>query len=137
MDHHPTLTFEPWPDPSVDTKGITPDSHLSRLTWLPLIGPSSWLLWGTLTTQLHRSPSVDWQPDALAAAHGLSPSTAPRSPLHRTLVRLTQFRLLAEAGENRWIVRLSAPPLSRGNLNRLPEFVAELHRQTWNAERSA
>lgn len=136
MDTTP-LTFEPWADPSVDGHGIAPDSHLSRLTWLPLIGPSSWLIWGTLSAQLRLEPAVEWQPGHLAAAHGLSPSVAPRSPLNRTLVRLTQFRLLAPIDETRWLVRLSAPPLSRSLLNRLPEYAVELHRQVWMVERPA
>lgn len=136
MDTTP-LTFEPWADPSVDGHGIAPDSHLSRLTWLPLIGPSSWLIWGTLSAQLRLQAAVEWRPEDLAAAHGLGPTTSPRGPLNRTLVRLSQFRLLAPIEEGRWVVRLSAPPLTRSLLNRLPEYAVELHRQTWLGERPA
>src|SRR5207253_2680263 len=35
---------------------LRPDRTYSRLAWLPIIGPSSWLLWGTIATQLRAQP---------------------------------------------------------------------------------
>ena len=55
--------------------------------------------------------------------------------VRRTLSRLCQFRLLADAGDGRFLVRLSAPPVSPRQLERLPAPVGELHRQVFQVPR--
>ena len=125
---HELLTFEPWPDPVIDGFGQDPDGTYSRLAWLPQIGPSSWLVWTTLAAQLRREPSVSWDLTALAEAHGLHRGDGRHGMVRRTLARLCQFRLLDAADANRYVVRLSAPPVGRRQLERLPRFVIELHR---------
>ena len=133
MDDLDTLTFEPWPSPDIDVFGEAVDGTYSRLLWLPTVGPSSWLVWGTLAAQLHRDPTVTWQPADLAAAHGLA-GTGRHSPLARTLQRLARFRLLLDDGDLT-LVRLTAPPLAERQLLRLPPFARRLHDQTFPASR--
>jgi hypothetical protein len=134
MDDVEILTFDPWADPAIDPLGQDPNGDWSRLGWLPIIGPTSWLIWGTLAAQLRREPEVTWLVRDLAAAHGLHPSTAKTAPVRKTIGRLCQFRLLAEeAVEDRFLVRLTAPPLTRRQLERSPGFVAELQRQIFQA----
>lgn len=131
MDDTEVLTFEPWADPLIDGFDCHPESTYSRLGWLPVIGPSSWLVWGTLAAQLRREPEVRWELAVLAEAHGLSRSNARHGMVRRTLARLCQFRLLADTGEDRYLVRLTTPPLPRRQLERLPAYVAELHDATF------
>jgi len=133
MDELETFTFDGWPDPAIDPYAQDPNGDWSRLAWLPIIGPSSWLMWGTLTAQLRREPTVTWTVEALGTAHGLSGSTARTGPTRRTIARLCQFRLLADLSEDRFLVRLTAPPLGRRMLERLPEYVGELQRQIFPA----
>jgi hypothetical protein len=131
MDELQVLTFEPWADPTVDHTDCHPEGTYSRLAWLPIIGPSSWLMWGTLAAQLRREPQVTWELTALAEAHGLQRGAGQHGMVRRTLTRLAQFRLLAPIDEAHHLVRLTAPPVSRRQLERLPQFVAELHQQTF------
>ena len=125
------ISFEPWPDPSIDGYGSDPEGTYSRLAWLPVIGPSSWLMWGTLAAQLRRDPQVTWELTALAEAHGLQRGAGRHGMVRRTLTRLSQFRLLAAVDDTHHLVRLTAPPVTRRQLERLPAFVAELHQQTF------
>ena len=131
MDLPNLLTFEPWTDPHIDQHAQPPDGTYSRLAWLPTIGPSSWLIWTTIATQLQRERSVTWQSATLAGAHGLGSGTGRTSALARTLDRLTRFHLLVP-GERTWLLRVSAPPVSAGNLRRLPAFVHAVHIDTWS-----
>lgn len=121
------LTFHPWSDPLIDRYDNEPDSIVSRLCWLPIIGPTSWLIWGTLARQLEHDDSVTWDPAALAEAHGIARSTSTNGPLRRTLTRLTQFHLFTAHHGDRYLVRITAPPLTRRQLQRLPIYVAAVH----------
>jgi hypothetical protein len=131
MDELQLLTFEPWADPAVDAFDTHPEGTYSRLAWLPIIGPSSWLMWGTLASQLRREPQVTWELTALAEAHGLQRGAGQHGMVRRTVTRLTQFRLLAAIDDTHHLVRLTAPPVTSRQLERLPAFVAELHQQTF------
>jgi hypothetical protein len=123
------LTFFPWPDPLIDPFAQHPDGDWSRLAWLPVIGPSSWLVWGTLTRQLHHDPQVTWHLGDLALAHGLVGGTGRSGVIRRTITRLRQFHILAADGHDRYLVRMTAPPLGRRQLHRLPDWVTELQHQ--------
>lgn len=127
MDASELLTFEPWADPVVDGYGVDPEGTYSRLGWLPIVGPSSWLVWGTLSAQLRRQAQVHWELTALAQAHGLQRGSGRNGVVRRTLTRLCQFGLVADDGDDRYLVRLSAPPLTRRQLERVGAVVAELH----------
>jgi hypothetical protein len=131
MDELQVLTFEPWPDPAVDHFDCHPEGTYSRLAWLPIVGPSSWLMWGTLAVQLRREPQVQWELGALAEAHGLQRGAGQHGMVRRTLARLGQFRLCAPVDDTYHLVRLTAPPVTRRQLERLPSFVAEIHQQTF------
>jgi hypothetical protein len=131
MDEQQFLSFEPWADPDIDQYDSKPNGTYSRLAWLPIIGPSSWLIWGTLAAQLRREPRLDWELTALAEAHGISRGAGQHGMVRRSLHRLNQFRLLDTLEDTEHLVRLTAPPVSERQLQRLPSFVAELHRQTF------
>ena len=127
MDDTDILTFEGWHDPLLDGFGPDPDGTYARLAWLPIVGPSSFLLWGTLATQLRRERTVTWELADLAGAHGLQRGSGRNGMVRRTLTRLVQFHLLVESAPDTWLVHLSAPPVSRRQLERLPAVVAQLH----------
>ena len=135
MDAPDVLTFEPWADPVIDAFAQSPETPYSRLAWLPVVGPSSWLIWGTLAAQLRREATVSWELAALAEAHGLQRGAGRHGMVRRTLTRLGQFGLLAAVDEDRFLVRLCAPPVSTRRLERLPAPVAELHRQVFQVPR--
>jgi hypothetical protein len=130
MDLPDLLTFEAWTDPEIDQRAQPPDGTYSRLAWLPTIGPSSWLIWTTIARQLQRERTVTWQTVTLASAHGLGHGTGRTSTIARTLDRLARYHLLLP-GEPTWLIRASAPPVSDGNIRRLPAFVQAVHLDTW------
>ena len=55
------ITFTPWTDPVVDRFEIDPSGHYSRIAWLPILGPTSWLLLGTISQHLAHEPAVAWR----------------------------------------------------------------------------
>src|SRR5690349_12410373 len=87
MDTLDPLTFEPWADPTVDPFDCHPEGTYSRLVWLPTVGPSSWLVWGTLASQLRREATVTWDVTELAVAHGLQRGVGQHGMVRRTLRR--------------------------------------------------
>ena len=50
---------------------------------------------------------------------------------------LDQFGLVAAKEDDRYAVRMWAPPLTRGQLRRLPAFVTELHDRSFGARGAA
>jgi hypothetical protein len=87
------LTFLPWADPVVDPFGQEPNGDFSRLAWLPAIGPTAWLAWGTIGAQLGRDAEVPWRLKDLATSHGLGSGISKNAPVRRALTRLTMFGL--------------------------------------------
>ena len=127
MDDSDILTFEGWHDPIIDGFDQDPEGTYARLAWLPIIGPSSFLMWGTLASQLRRQRSATWELAELAGFHGLQRGSGRNGMVRRTLTRLVLFQLLAESAPDTWLVRLSAPPVSQRQLERLPGVVVQLH----------
>ena len=125
------VRFEPWLS---RFDGITKvQSAYARLGWLPTIGPSSYLIWETLATQLHRNDSVTWNLEDLAAAHGLNGGTGRHCAVRRTLERLQMFRILNPRPDGSCQILIWAPPLSSRSIQRLRPQIAgpvnELHRR--------
>lgn len=126
-----TLTFSPKIDPGINHYAQPVNGAVSRQLWLPIIGPSSWLVWGTIALRLHAEPTSTWTVAELATAHGLSTSASPHAPMRRTLERLRLFHLLDQLEEDSWEVRLTAPPLRPAAIAKLPAYLAELHTRTY------
>jgi hypothetical protein len=130
------ISFEPYTDPVVEHFGIHPTGTYSRIAWLPIVGPTSWVLLGTLAEQLAEEPSVTWKVDDLAEAHGIGYRTKPHTPLHRTLKRLRQFGFIFPSAEDSVLVRTWMPPLSRRQLDRGAKHVRLYHDQTFRQRSS-
>lgn len=133
------VTFVPWADPVVDPHGQDPNADFSRLAWLPIIGPTAWLVWGTVSAQLRHEAEVTWQLEELATAHGVGTGISRTAPIRRTLTRLEMFHITGalEAEHLTHALRLTAPPLRRRQLDRLPDWVAEIQRQYFSAPGSS
>jgi hypothetical protein len=121
------ITFVPWVDPLVDPYRIDPTGHYSRLAWLPLLGPTSWVLIGTIAQHLDIEPEVTWQLQDLARDHGLGRPGRPSFVLRRSLQRLERFGLLRFEGAPVARVRTNMPPLTPRQIARSPRHVRQLH----------
>ena len=88
-----------------------PDGHYSRVCWLPVLGPTAWVLWGTVARDLDaEATTVVHDIDDLTEALGLGRP-------HRLLKALKRLDRLGVASsptgdlDNRWRLPTIAPPL--------------------------
>jgi hypothetical protein len=122
------VTFEPWADPVVEHLDIDPTDNYSRIAWLPILGPTSWVILGTITTQLADEASVTWKLEDLAEAHGIGGHLGrSTSILARTLKRLNQFGFIRATDHGIVLVRTKMPPLTHRQLRRSASHVSQLH----------
>lgn len=132
---HPTLRVEVWPDPVIDRLGHDPRSDYVEHFWLPILGPSTTLLLRRLAHFLDSEPAgVEIDFVATARSLGLGTRTGRHGPFHRALDRCVQFGL-AQRTHSRFVVRRHLPPLSQGQIRRLPPELQQDHRH-WE-QRSA
>lgn len=131
-----SLTLRPWPDSVLDRVGVDPRSQYVERFWLPLLGPSSVLLLRRLATELEASPDeVQLGVEATAKALGLGMRGGRSSPFLRTVQRCCQFHLTQLEEENGVLLaRRKLPPLSRPQVNRLPEHLQRSHAEWQEAE---
>ena len=125
------VTFTPWTDPIVDPYGIDPSGHYSRTAWLPILGPTSWLMLGTITQHLAAEPAVTWRLGDLARDHGVGRPDRPGFIVLRSLQRLEHFGLLRFEAGDRALIRTHVPPLGERQLRRSASHVRQLHEQTF------
>jgi len=138
-DDSPTsLIVRPWPDDVLDRVGLDPRSSYVERYWLPLLGPSSILLLRRLATELEASAEVELGIEATAQSLGLGARGGRNSPFVRTVRRCCQFHLAHyEAGEGVLLARRKLPPLTRPQVNRLPEQLQQSHANWQDTERHA
>jgi hypothetical protein len=124
----PSVFVQPWPDQVIDSLGHDPhDSYCERF-WLPVVGPSVYLLGRRFVDWLVASPdglAVPLHP--LSAAIGLGQGTGRNSPLVRSLGRMVGFGLARIDPGDRLAVRRRWPPLSAARAGRLPSWLAQDH----------
>jgi len=111
----------------IEVLGHQPTSEYAERFWLPVIGPSA--LWA------HRRLTTGFADDrsgyrldlsTLGREIGLGAGTGRNAPIVRTLTRLVDFHL-AEIIDNRLGVYTRLPPLTRRQVARLPDHLAQRH----------
>ena len=123
------LRIDPWLDPVIDRLGYDPRSAYVESFWLSILGPSStWLL-------RHVAWRFDVAPDGFeldmadaARQLGLGAARGRHSPFRRSFDRCQQFGL-AHVGEGSCLIRRRLPPLTAGQVRRLPVAVQREHRR--------
>jgi hypothetical protein len=125
--HHDVglVTFETWADPAVDARGVTVDGAYSRIAWYPVLGATTWLVWGALAGRLAEGPSVSCSLEDLAPPWVSSPRVVAWS-----LDRLEAYGLAVSYGDI-WVVRRTCPPLVDRQLARQPSPVRAIHDVTF------
>lgn len=121
------LVVRPWVDPLVDRLGHDPRSAYVERFWLGILGPSSVWLLRRLAAGLEQEPEgfVLSLPDT-ARALGIAGQGGRHSPFMRTLLRCCQFGM-AELRGGELVARRHLPPLTRRQLERLPEGLQAEH----------
>lgn len=119
------LNVLPWEDPTYDAWGHDWRSLYAEVCWLPVVGPSTLWLHRRLAMRLTgaHTAGAAVSVETLQGELGLPGRGGRHSPIQRSLMRLIDFGL-AQIGANDVLhVRLTMPPLSAKQLERLPEHV--------------
>ena len=124
------LTVRPWPDSVLDDIGHDPRSPYVERFWLGVLGPSSVVFLRRLATELETHPSGFQLPlMETAKTLGLGMKGGRNSPFLRTISRCAQFHLVhLDADDHVLLARRKLPPLTRGQVTRLPEPLQLQHR---------
>ena len=125
-----TLTVRPWPDSVLDQVGHDPRSPYVERFWLGVLGPSSVVFLRKLAAELEANPAgFDLPLAETARTLGLGMRGGRNSPFLRTINRCAQFRMVhLEENDNVLLARRKLPPLTRGQVTRLPEPLQLEHR---------
>jgi hypothetical protein len=118
----------------IDEVGHDPRSVYVERFWLGVLGPSSVVFLRRLAAELESSPSGFTLPlEETARTLGLGMRGGRNSPFLRTITRCAQFHLVQfdERGAT-LLARRKLPPLTRGQITKLPERLQNQH-QDWQA----
>lgn len=115
-------------DPLYAAAGHDPRSSYAETYWLPVLGPTTYLLARRLTTWLSAAPDgLRVDKAALGGSLGVG-SLGRHAPLTRSFVRLGAFGLARLApGEEAAELHVAWPPLAGRHLQRLPGYLARAH----------
>lgn len=126
-----SLLVRPWPDQVIDALGHHPCSAYVEEFWLGQLGPSTTFLLRHLVTSLETSPEgFDLSLSVTARRLGLAEHIGRGSVFMRALARLVQFELAELVDDHTLAVRRRLPPLTRRQVERLPELLQAAH-QRW------
>jgi hypothetical protein len=129
------LAVTAWPDPVIDELGHDPRSAYVEHFWLGVLGPSTVWLLRRLADGLEREPDgfVLDLPDT-ARALGVGMRGGRQSPFMRSLERVCRFGAARWQSPTELSVRRRLPPLTRAQLERLPDALQAEHRH-WTESR--
>jgi hypothetical protein len=106
------------------------DSEYGRSYWLPIVGPTCYLLARSLGSALGRMPdtahSITVPTSRMAESLGIGESLGPHAPLVRSIARLALFDL-AMPDDGVLMLCTGWPLLSHRQHRRLPAWLAEQH----------
>jgi hypothetical protein len=124
----PSLAVEAWPDPVIDEVGHDVRSLYVERFWLGLLGPSATWLLRRLVSGLDDHPAGYELDLALTATElGLGNRSGRHSPFFRSIERCCRFGAAHQVGDRTLRVRRKLPPLTRAQLQRLPDALREAH----------
>jgi len=127
-----SIRVEPWADVVIDKLGHDPRSRYVERYWLGVLGPSTTWLLRRLAYQLDAEPTgFELDLKATATALGLGMKSGRHSPFMRAIDRACQFGLARQVGDTLG-VRRKIPPVTQGQLKRLPAHVQAAHTK-WQA----
>jgi hypothetical protein len=124
---NPTLRVLPLEDVVIDQLGHDPRSLYVERFWLGILGPSSTWLLRRLAAGLEAHPSgFDLDLPATASELGLGHRGGKHAPFVRCIERCCRFGV-TEARETTLLVRRKVPPLTRVQVERLPDHLRAEH----------
>lgn len=135
LDATHTLHVTPWRDDVVDRLGHDPRSAYVERFWLGILGPSTTLFLRHLAAGLDRSPDgFDLDLGLAAESLGLGGSNRRSQAFARAVDRSVDFKLTRREGRDGLQARRHLPPLTRGQVDRLPAPLRDEH-ERWTTRR--
>ena len=124
---HDPVSIVVWHDAVVENFGHAPRSVYVETYWLPILGPSATWAMRRLTAWLDATPDgYELSLSEFGRELGLGAGTARNAAVVRTLARLVVFGLAEPRGDD-FAVRVMLAPLTRRQLQFLPEALAAQH----------
>jgi hypothetical protein len=125
--HATTMIIRPWVDPMLDSCGHDASGKYVELFWLGVLGPSATWLLRRMVAGLDEYPDgYELDLPATAGALGLTFNPGKHSPFSRALQR-TLFFGIAHQAPGSLHVRRKVPPVTRRQLERMPEHLQAAH----------
>jgi len=116
----------------------SPSSYYASAVWLPILGPSTFLAWRLVASEIQHHPAgVTTTLDRLAADLGLGSPNGQQAAIGRTLRRLERFGVTRAITDDLVLVREELPPATPTQLARLHEAVRARHDQLTDAPAQA
>lgn len=130
-----SIRIVPWPDPVLDDLGHDPRSAYAERFWLPIIGPSTYLLLRRLAAELEGHPEgFDLGLLDGAKALGLGTRGGRNAPFVRAIARSIQFKICRYDDRGTLTVRRRLAPLTRPQVSRLSPVLIDEHDAWQQAE---
>jgi len=124
----PSVAVEAWPDPVIDELGHDPRSAYVERFWLPVLGPSTvWFLRRVADRLDARPDGFDLDLVDTARSLGVGMRGGRNSPMLRTIERSCRFGAARMHGTTSLAVRRRLAPLTRAQVERLPEPLQREH----------
>jgi hypothetical protein len=122
------LLVRPWSDPVIDQIGYDARSPYVERFWLGVLGPSAtWFLRYVADRFDAAAEGFDLDIGVCASAIGLGRPWGPTAAFPRMVNRLCQFGVARMLGRTTMEVRRTMPPLTRKQVERLPEALRVEH----------
>jgi hypothetical protein len=129
-----SITIRPWFDIVIDELGHDPRSLYVETYWLSVLGPTTTWLLRRIATALDDNPGgFELDLADTARSMGLGERCGRHSPFTRAFTRLVQFDLAQPQGDPVLAVRRKIPPLTRRQVQRLPEALQASHQELLEA----
>lgn len=130
-----TIRVVPWHDDVVDRLGHDPRSKYVETYWLGVLGPTTTWLLRRVADGFDRSPDgFDLDTTATANAMGIGMRQGRHSPFMRAIDRACQFHVARKAPEDTLQIRRRIPPVTQGQLRRLPDHLQSSHAEWQRAQ---
>jgi hypothetical protein len=98
----------------------------SRAAWLPVVGPTAWLVWGVLADRLSEDVCVDCSFDELGLERRFGYS---RVDVASALLQLARYGLAFPERDDRWQVATACPLLPDALIPRAARSVQVVHQR--------
>ena len=133
-----TCSVEPWTDPVIDQLGHDPRSAYVERFWLPVLGPSTvWFLRRVADGLDHRPDGFTLDLVDTARSIGVGMRGGRNSPMMRTIERCCRFGAARMHGNASLAVRRRLAPLTRSQVERLPQPLQREHDEWLSRPRQA